>query len=317
MKTGMSVRQILCLLCSGLILSTPIVAQSELHGIRVDETIDLQLQQIYVTVTRRGDEQTLDLSREDFRLIDDGQVQEIVTFERGDIPFTAMLLIDGSQSMKGDRIRAAKAGARAFVDGMEELDETKLMVFSDVLLGASSFLPSGSRGELSPALTHLGQGGGSAIHDYLYVALRELESRQGRRVVVLLSDGEDVHSVLRMSQVLAAARRSQAQIYWVRLGNRTSVEINLLDSWKAPETARGELALLEKSVRQSGGRIHTVETHDGIEPAFQEILRDLRGQYALGYYPDPQRDDGGWRKIRIKLSAGGMRARTREGYLDF
>ena len=285
--------------------------------IHVDEAIDLELQQVYVTVTRRDGSRALDLAKSDFRVFDDNRAQEIVTFERGDVPFTALLLIDGSQSMRGERARAARDSAMAFVGGMEEYDEAKLTVFSDVLLGASRFVTAQTRGDLRPVWARLGQGGGSAVHDNLYVALRELETRQGRRVAVLLSDGEDVHSVLRMSQVLAAARRSQAQIYWVQLWGRFAEEVEYLDSWRDPKTARQELAALEKTVRQSGGRVLPIEDDAAIEPAFREILSELRDQYALGYYPDPERHDGSWRKLRVKLSAGGLRPRTREGYLDF
>lgn len=289
-------------------------------GIRIDEVIDLGLRQIYVTVENAGGERVLGLERAAFRVYDDGRPQEIVTFASGDIPFTAVLLIDGSSSMAGERGRAARAGARAFVEGMREHDEAKLMAFSDVLLGATSFLegpPRGGIGGLVASLARLGSGGGSAVNDYLYAALEELETRQGRRVAVLLSDGEDVHSVLRMSQVLAAARRHQAQVYWVKLWGRLGRGTELFDSWRDPATARRELALLGKLVRQSGGRVLPIAADAEIEPAFQEVLAELRDQYALGYYPDPDYDDGRWRQIRVTVEGRGLRVRTREGYADY
>jgi hypothetical protein len=80
------------------------------------------------------DRRVLDLQRQDFRILDDGDRQEMVTFERGDVPLAAVLLLDCSLSMMGERLEAALNGARVFVEGMEELDEAMVMLFSDRLL---------------------------------------------------------------------------------------------------------------------------------------------------------------------------------------
>lgn len=283
--------------------------------IHIDEEVDLELQQIYTTVLGRNGDRVLDLEKEAFEIIDNGTRQQLVTFERGDIPFTAVLLIDASESMRGERIRNAKAGARAFIAGMGEYDEAKLMVFSDVLLGVSPFRDE--RETLGSALDWIGQGGGSAIHDYLFVAHGELEERQGRRVVILLSDGEDIHSVLRMSQVLEVARRSQVQVYWVRLeeAHASFPRGDGLHSWRDPAAARRELKLIEKLVRRSGGRIVPIRQAEEIEPAFRDVLQELRGQYVLGYYPEPPPAAQIWRRVRVRLQgAGGARARVQEDY---
>ncbi len=298
------------------------------------ETLDLGLQQVYVTVTGRGGRRVPDLERRDFRILDQGERQRIVTFENGDVPFTAVLLIDASRSMKGRRMTAALAGARAFVAGMKPLDEASVVVASDHLLRSSPF--SSDPSLLDAELEGVTAGGGTSTHDYLFFALRRLESRQGRRVVVLLTHGRDVHSVLRMDQVREVARRSQAQIYWVRLaiegssptfrvvsrpdpgpGQQHTSAVGWVDSWRGPATRQREARKLEKTVAESGGRILEVRSLARVEDAFTEVLAELRDQVALGYYPSEDSNDGSWRTLKVEVTRPGLKARTRGGYLDY
>jgi len=279
---------------------------------------DVELQQLYVTVTRDG-ERVLDLERDDFRVLDEGNSENLVTFERGDVPFTAVLLIDSSASMYGSKIEAARAGATAFIQGMRELDRGKVTVFSDVIQNSTSF--SGIREVLTAGLIGATGQGGTAINDNLYTALKLLETRQGRRLVVLLSDGIDSHSVLDGEDVLDYARRSQAMVYWIRLlkgGESADIENgpNMASAWRTPADFRRQAMSLRELVKQSGGRIIPARSTDEIEPVFIDILRELREQYALGYYPTEQRNDGSWRRIKVKVDQSGVKVRTHEGYLD-
>ena len=296
----------------------------------VHDQLAVDLQQLYVTVVDRDGQRVLDLEQQDFRVLDAKQPQEIVTFERGDIPFTAVVLVDGSFSMRGQRLRASLLGARRFVEGMRPLDEAKLMVVSDRLLEITPW-SSVSR-PLAHALENVEAGGGTAILDYLYMALNLLESRQGRRVVILLSDGWDAQSVLSAEQLRRVARRSQALIYWVRLagdepgfgrelsGPRRNplIPVRLLptSSWHNERASRRLYGVLEKTVRESGGRVESVPSIGSIVPTFADVLAELREQYALGYDPDPRRNDGSWRSVEVELVQRGLKVRAREGYVD-
>jgi len=282
-------------------------------AIHIDEVVDIALQQVYVTVTNRRGERVLDLGQEDFHLSDDGRTQEIVTFAGGEIPFSALLLIDGSDSMRGAQIHAARAGARAFLTGMNDFDEAKVLVFSTRLLAASDF--AGRYQPLNRLIEDVRPAGGTAINDFLFLGLQRLEQRQGRRVLVLLSDGWDVHSVLRMEQVAGIARQSQAQIFWLQLKEGSSGFVQLLNSWRDPPENRRQMRMLRKTIKESGGRIIVVAGPDEIEGAFQEVLAELREQYALGYYPDRRFDDGRWRRLEIDVD-GSLKVKAREGYLD-
>ncbi len=280
--------------------------------IHVDDELDLDLQQFFVTVTRDG-RRVLGLEESRFELIDDGVKQKMVTFSGGDLPLTAVLLLDSSQSMRGERMQAALRGAQAFVEGMQSLDEAMLMLFSDQLLFSTPF--SSEPAALLAALEDVEASGNTAVNDHLYLSLKLLEARQGRRVVVLFSDGADLHSVLAMEDVLWKARRSQALIYWIRLeiGN----ELDFATAWRDAEANRREQEILERVVEASGGRIASLSSTAEIEPAFREILRELREQYVLGYYPDAVRNDGAWHEVEVRVRGSGLRVRTRGGYVDF
>ena len=113
-------------------------------GIRVDDEMELTLQQLYVTVTEDG-ERVTDVGRSAFTVLDEGQAQELVTFERGDVPLTAVVLLDSSFSMRGEHLRAALRGAGTFVENMRQLDQAKVIVFSDHMLATTPFTGDATR----------------------------------------------------------------------------------------------------------------------------------------------------------------------------
>ena len=284
--------------------------------LQIDEVVDLGLQQLYVTVGGFNG-RVLNLEQQDFRIVDEGKRQEMVTFERGDIPLTAALLLDCSLSMKGERLAAALQGANEFVEEMKPLDQAMVMLFSDRLLRTTEF--SEDRELLSRALTDVEAAGGTSINDHLFLALSRLEAVQGRRVVVLFSDGSDVHSVLPMAGVLQKARSSQALIYWIRLRDpREESEVpEYTSSWRNVEANRREFKDLRQAIQESGGRIEVVDNLAELEDAFAGILAELREQYVLGYYPSQANHDGAWRNVRVRVEKQNLDVRTREGYFDY
>ena len=306
-------------------------------AIPVHETVDLELQQLFVTVTGRDGQRVVDLDRSAFSIRDDGKRQEIVTVAGGEIPFTAALILDGSRSMAGPPLAAALAGTRRFVEGMAENDEAKVLVTSDRVLASSPWTDSGA--VLSETLDATRATGGSAILDHLFLGLQLLEDRLGRRVLILLSDGWDLHSALTEEQVRQVARRSQAMVYWVRMGSegpgprgpsrhahswveggggneaQRTVAVPL-SVWRDREGWQSIVHRLEQIVEDSGGRIVAIQNLGQIEAAFADILQELREQVALGYYPNPRRNDGSWRDVKVRAEGRGLKLRTRKGYID-
>ena len=281
----------------------------------VADRVDVELQQLYVTV-RRGEQQVRDLRRDEVTVFDAGRPQEIVTFAHGDVPFTAVLLIDASASMSGGKLAAAASGAKAFVAGMRELDRSRIVVFSDVIRTMTPF--SARSPMLTAALAGISGRGGTALSDTLYAALKMLERRQGRRVIVVLSDGVDGHSALGIRPVLDRARHSQALVYWIRLrAGGGDVKLRLASAWRNAAEFEEQTELLSRLVTASGGRTLQVSGAEGIRPVFLDILNELRGQYALGYYPDNRRNDGSWHPVEVRALRPGLTVRTHAGYIDY
>jgi VWFA-related protein len=281
-----------------------------LPKLQVDEVLDLPLRQLYVTASRNG-APALDLGRADFRILDGGDKQSLVTFERGEAPLAALLLVDSSFSMKGEPLKAAIEGARTFASGMQPLDEAMLLLFSDRVVHASPFTSNATK--LVAGLTGAEAGGGSAINDHLFVALQLLEERQGRRVVILLSDGVDVESLLPAAQVLDVGQRSQAMVYWIRIATEP-YEMRHRSPWRDLASHDEEMQRLADLVASSGGRRIDIPRFQDAPAAFAGILQELRQQYVLGYYPKRVKHDGAWREI--ELQSAGVDLRTRSGYFD-
>ncbi|MCB1037646.1 MAG: VWA domain-containing protein [Acidobacteria bacterium] len=288
-------------------------ASVETPALRVDLEVGVELQQLYVSVEAEGDPVD-DLLASDFTVRDGGRPQKLTTFARGDVPFTALLLVDASDSMRGDRLATALAGARSFLEELQPLDQAKLMLFSDRILFETPF--SSFPELLQAGLESVAAQGGTAINDHLFLAVQELSYRSGRRVVILLSDGVDTVSVLPMAEVEAGVRRSSALIYWLRIGGapRTGAHSS---SWRSAAEHDEELRRLEEAVAGSGGRILDLPHLAASTEAFAGILAELRRQYVLGYSPEVDRGDGRWHEVRVKVRRPGVEVRTAEGYFDF
>ena len=286
----------------------------------IHDSTDLELQPIYVTPTRFG-RRVLDLRRDEITVLDDGHPQEIVTFAGGGIPFTATLLLDASASMTGSRLDLALDGVRAFVAAMESDDRARLVMAADRLRGVSPFLSvnAASTDAVIDRLNESTAEGGTALFDHLFLTLDALEPELGRKVVIVLSDGYDLMSAVPASAVRDAVRRSQTQVYWVRLREGAGADDDSIvppTNWRTIGETLLELYHLERAVAVSGGRVVDVRGPDEVAGAFTEIMNELREQLVIGYYPDPAYDDGRWREIKVKSSRLGVRLRHGEGYFD-
>ena len=283
--------------------------------IEVNDEVEVELQQLFVSVTNGG-RPVSGLTASDFRVVDDrGDRQEIVTFGGGDLPISSVLLVDSSESMQGGRLDAAVEAVKTYSSLTRPEDETMAVFFSDRLLHATQ-LAEGE--DLGPFLSGLEPKGTTAVNDHLYYALNRLETRLGRRVVVLLSDGLDITSQLDMEDVLWRARRSQAMIYWLRLDDTPAGEdpAAFSSNWRPAEENQRQYETLERTVLDSGGRILAVRDVDRLDDAFRDVIEELRRQYVLGFHPGNRRHDGSWRTIDVKTPGHRFDVRARAGYID-
>ena len=281
--------------------------------IRIDDVVELKLQQVFATVTGSRGRRVLGLGKEEFRLEEDGLEQALVTVASGKIPFTAVLLVDASVSMDEERTAAARRGLQAFASGMRAHDEAKVVFFADRLLAASPF--SQDPEDLTAAVVAAESRGGTALADHLFLSLRLLETRLGRPVVILLSDGGDIHSVLRLAEVRSQLRRSQAMLYFVEITDTGTDSRSLIHSFLPPAKVRAAGQQLRRMVRESGGRTLKILHAEEIPAALAEILKELREQYALGYYPEASGGDR-WRPLEVRVRRPGLKVRAPEGYFS-
>jgi Ca-activated chloride channel family protein len=275
----------------------------------LEDRVEVALRQVFVSVQGRTG---APLGPGDFRLYDQGVMQPLATFGRGDAAISALLLIDASESMRGAELAAAFEAARTFLRKLSPDDEAAVMVFADRVLSLTPF------GSPESGLLEVAEGtaaaGGTALDDHLYAALRLLDDRPGRRIVLLLSDGADVTSALSAADLRWKVERSDAEIFWLRL-QRPRGETSYSSSWRNAAANDRELAGLEEAVRSSGGTIEALSPGVDLGAAFAAVVAELREQYVLGYYPRDLRRDGSWRTLEVR-AAPGLRLRYRNGWVD-
>jgi Ca-activated chloride channel family protein len=293
-------------------------ASDELRSvaIAVQEAMEVARRPLFVRVERDG-RAVRDLGRESFTVFDDGERQELVTFERGDVPFTGVLLLDASLSMRGTRLRTALQGVSAFAAATQRGDESKLLLFADHVLLETPFTHAASF--LTLGLPSVTAEGGTALNDALALALARLAPRSGRKVALLLSDGIDVESVLSMRWVLEQVRRSGVILYWLRLpmeGATADPTARVVTPWRDADAQEAEMLLLQQAIAESGGRILQVASVEQVEGALASVLQELREQYVLGYYPSRSRGSGAWHEVRVQVSGAGAQVRAHRGYVE-
>jgi Mg-chelatase subunit ChlD len=156
--------------------------------------------------------------------------------------------------------------------------------------------------QLATLLDGLEAGGGTALNDHLYAALRLLDAGAGWPVVVLLSDGADLLSALTMSQVRQKIESSEAAIYWLRLSSPEASTVRGASSaWRDAAGNQAELEALQRAVVASGGRVLELASPREVAGAFDAILRELDEQYVLSYTPPPGSSRNGTVSVRSTL----------------
>jgi Ca-activated chloride channel family protein len=255
------------------------------------------------------------LGRDDFEVLEDGKPQKISYFEKESAtPLSIVLAIDTSLTVLRDE-RLEKNAARKFVASiLREQDELDLMDFSDSVREIVPF--TNERKRIEGGLNELQHGGQTSLFDAIYLASDRLATTKNeagrRRVLVLITDGEDTKKRTRYMQAEEEAQRAGAMIY----------SIIIVPIWAdAGRSVGGEHALIQLS-NDTGGKYYYVIDNTDLEPAFAHVSDDLRTQYVLGYYA-PQRgqergQDSSFRRITVRMKDPALRGkyelRHRSGY---
>ena len=277
---------------------------------------DTNLTNIFFTAADKNKRFISDLKAEDIRVLEDGDPQEIFTFQRNiDLPLSLAILIDTSASEERT-LPDEKIAARAFLENVlrPNKDEAAIVSFTGETTLEQGF--SGNlerlrraidRVEFVPPSGYIGGGvvvngtppisgtnqslaGSTAIWDAVWATAEELISGSAehtRRAIILLTDGADTSSRMKMQDAIERAQKADALIYAIGIGDRYTFGVNEGD--------------LRKIAEKTGGRAYFPRHERDLHEAFTQIQRDLREQYLVAYSPKNKARDGSYRRIEIEL----------------
>lgn len=279
---------------------------------RVDFVENVDLVNLYAVVRGTSGDYVTGLGRDDFRLFENGRPQEIDRFGTDWKALRVAIVLDTSLTMKGEKLEAARDAALGFLDLLVEGDEGLVVTFSDSAVVAQDLTRDPEA--LRAAIENVRAEGGTALYDAIYRASNLLGQFEGRRVMVLLSDGRDEAanglepgSLHTLEESLDRALRNEVMIFAIGFGRRLE---HTPDFYGRESLA----SILTKLGEATGGRVLFSVRPGQLRKAFEDVAQDLRHQYSLAYVSDDRRRDGTWREIRLSATRPGLKVTTRRGY---
>jgi Ca-activated chloride channel family protein len=298
-RTGQINRTLCILLLLGSLL-IPIPAQQSTFK------VDVRLVRLLVTVKDTAGRLVGTLNKADFTVFDNGVQQDISAFERRtEQPLSIAVLVDTSAStgieLKYELDSVARFLRAVIREGNTE-DAVALYSFNWQVTLHSSYTRRIAR--LEGALKQLKSEGGTSLYDAIYLASGDLEMRDGRHVIVMVTDGGDTTSSKGFHDALQSAQLADIVLYPV-------VVIPITN--EAGRNTGGEHALTTLAAG-TGGRIFLPAPGAELDTAFDDILRELRTQYLVGFYPRTPATKNRFHSVKVNLTLPGLRAITRNGY---
>ena len=267
--------------------------------------MDVKLVNLFVNVTDRNGAIVGGLAREDFAICEDGRPQQIALFERqSELPLNLTLAIDTSGSVQKDLAEETEAARRFAHALMRPQDQMSLLQFATEVRELTPFTSKVS--QIDRGLGQLRGDFATALYDAIYLGAERLGPKQGRKVLVLVSDGGDTASTSTYAKALEQALRNEVMIYSI---------IDVPIEASAGRELGGEHALITLA-EQTGGKSFYV-SEGGLDKAFARVSDDLRTQYLLGYYPKNQEPGKSFHRIQVtvpRAAAESFNIRHKTGY---
>lgn len=257
---------------------------------------------VYATVLDDSGRLVPDLEQGDFAVEDNGKPAEIALFSSEPQPFTAIVMLDTSASMTAN-LKLLNRAAEQFILRLLPVDKAQVGAFNDKVQLSGTF--TNDRDELIAALDELYFGNPTRLNDALATSLDELLGIDGRRVILVFTDGEDTASKVRFGTVLDRARDEEVMVYSIGLESEYFNGQRVVRSRPTRD--------LRKIAEETGGGYFELEGTAELSPTFTRVAQELRSQYLIGFAPAAL--DGKVHKLEVKVNRPGMTVRARRSYL--
>ncbi len=288
------------------VISVSLYAQEDSSTLKVD----VKLVNVFVTVTDEHGRPVGSLQKENFDLKEDGRDQKIAVFQKESaLPLSIVLAIDTSLSTRRDLQLEVQSARRFASTILRPVDGLSVYAFSETVSESVPFTSDLKR--IDRGIDHMHLGAATALYDALYLGAQALESREGRKVMVVITDGGDTVSKTNYKDAVRAAQEAEAIVY--------SIIVVPVESSAGRDTG-GEHALIQLS-EDTGGKYFYASSLPELDEAFRQISDELRTQYLLAYYPSQKLSESEFRRIQVSihgLPAGtDLRAHHRTGYYSW
>jgi len=257
---------------------------------------------IYATVVDDSGRLVPDLERGDFTIVDNGKPADVTLFSNDSQPFSAVVMLDTSASMTAN-LKLLNRAAEQFLLRLLPVDRAQVGAFNDKIQLSGTF--TNDRDELIAALNELYFGNPTRLNDGIAAGLDALKGLDGRRVVVVFTDGEDTSSRTAFKTVLERARDEEVMVYSIGLESEYFNGMRVVKS-------RPTRDLRKIADETGGGYFELLKTAD-LAPTFTRVAQELRSQYLIGFAPANL--DGKVHKLEVKVNRPGMTVRARKSYL--
>lgn len=306
---------------AALLFATPTLAQVQPPHLPGTLRVEVSLVTVGVRVTDAEARAVAGLGRNNFKVYENGVAQQIAFFSSDPQPISFAVLLDRSDSMKGDKFNRAKVAAQLLIEKLHQGSEFAYIPF-DATWSEGEFYED--RGQVIQGIGNTQLGEGTRMFDAILAALDLYKrARNARQAMILITDGADMHSDHMLVEVIRSVQESHVQLYAIGYFNgeeaalywgsgplivyRQDSGIKVVDN---PRFVFARLA------RESGAEAFFPETDQELAEAAETISNELHTQYTIAYYPSNPARDGTYRRIKVTVQGKrGLKVRAREGYL--
>lgn len=262
------------------------------------DEMKVQMVELFTSVTDRKKTFVEGLTAEDFQVFEDGQLQSVVRFETvRDLPIHAGIVLDTSLSMLEELGSVEKAAYRFLETVITARDRAAVITFSDAPTLAVRF--TNDPAVLAGGLANLVAEGETALYDTLLFSLHYFSGLRGKRVLIVLTDGEDSASRYRYADVVEFARHTGVSLYIIGLA--------------LPSRATEIRAAMRRLTQETGGGFFEIQNVAALERIYRIIEQEVRSQYLIAYQ-SPNTSDEGFRRVEVEMARRGLEAKTISGY---